>query len=238
MDTNELLRPTGQKLAVIGCGGKTSLIELLAQANRDKKVLIMTTTKIKAPRQEGVTLCETLADCLVHTPHQGIQCLGVFDAVRGKFSGPPPEYWERLAQGYDLVLMEADGSRSLPCKGWADFEPVVPAFATATVGVVTLLGRGRPANGETVLRVPEFCRLTGLAEGDAITKEALADMVGAPGGMFKNAVGRRVLFINQVEGEVALAKAKELAALLRQRHPGAAGEIYAGSVIENHWCIV
>lgn len=238
MDTNEILRPTGQKLAVTGCGGKTSLIELLADTNRDKKVLIMTTTKIRAPLQEGVTLCETLDDCLAHTSHQGIQCLGVFDATRGKFSGPPPEYWERLVQGYDLVLMEADGSRSLPCKGWADFEPVIPAFTTITVGVVTLLGLGRPANGETVLRLPEFCRLTGLAESGTITMEALADMVGAPGGMFKNAVGRRTLLINQVEDEPALAKAKELAGLLRQRHPGAAGEIYAGSVIENHWCIV
>lgn len=238
MDINEILQPTGQKLAVVGCGGKTSLIELLAQTGRDKKVLIMTTTKIRAPRQDGVTLCETLADCLAHTPHQGIQCLGVFDAVRGKFSGPPPEYWERLAQGYDLVLMEADGSRSLPCKGWADFEPVIPAFTTTTVGVVTLLGLGRPADRETVLRLPEFCRLTGLTEGATITKEALADMVGAPGGMFKNAVGRRVLLINQVEDDDAHTKAKDLAALLRQRHPGAVREIYAGSVIENHWCIV
>lgn len=238
MDINEILQPNGQKLAVVGCGGKTSLIELLAKTNRDKKVLIMTTTKIKAPRQDGVTLRETLADCLAHTPHQGIQCLGVFDAARGKFSGPPPEYWECLVHGYDLVLMEADGSRSLPCKGWADFEPVIPAFATATVGVVTLLGLGCPATGETVLRLPEFCRLTGLAAGEPITMAALADMVGAPGGMFKNAVGRRVLLINQVEDEAALAKAKELAALLRQRHPGAAGKIYAGSVIENHWCIV
>lgn len=228
----------GARLAVIGCCGKTSLINLIAKTNRDKKVLIMTTTKIRPPREYGITLCDTVESCLAHKPHQGIQCLGVFHADTQKFTAPPQQHWPRLTAGYDIVLMEADGSRSLPCKGWSGTEPVIPFFTTHTIGVVTLLGLGKMANESTVHRLPEFCRVTGLSLGDMIGINALADMVGHPSSMFKNAVGTRVLLVNQIESPAGFEKAKEFAALLRQKHPEAVDKIFAGSVFENNWAMV
>ncbi len=235
----EALRPApGERVAVVGCGGKTTFVDLMAGAGRANRVLIMTTTKIRPPRQDGVLLCETLAECLAHKPQPGVQCLGVLNAQRGKFCAPPPQTWPRLTEGYDLVLMEADGSRSLPCKGWAKDEPVVPAFTSTTVGIVTLLALGKPAGPGTVLRMPEFTRLTGVSQGQAISLRTLADMIARPGGMFKSARGRQVLLINQVEDAAAMETARALAALLREEYPAAPKNIFAGSMIENRWCMV
>ena len=100
----------------------------------------------------------------------------------------------------ELVLIEADGSAGLPCKGWLDTEPVVVPFTTHTVGVVTLHALGKPANAQTVLRPVEFERLTGVALGQIITGNAMVRMVD---GMFERSVGMKALLLNCGEGEPA-----------------------------------
>lgn len=225
----------GEALAVVGCGGKTSLIGLLAQENSAQKVLLLPTTHIGLLRPGLALCCTTRAESLAHTPQPGVQCLAQWEPASGKLRALPEEDWPRLAQGYDLVLMEADGSRMLPCKGWHEGEPVVPAFATRTIGVVTTAALGRPVGEDTVHRPEAFRALTGLGKGDVITVAALAAMVAAPQGMFRHAVGRRLLLINQVESGPALQHARDLAAALCQNWPGALPRILAGSVRQNSW---
>lgn len=238
MDICKIIKTEDARIAVVGCGGKSSLINLLAKENRHKKVLIMPTTKIAIPCEKSISLCQTAAQCLAHKPHQGLQCLGVLHKQAQKFTAPPKQLWQGLAKGYNLVLMEADGSRGLPCKGWNCTEPLVPNFATQTVGLITLLGKWRPADENTVHRLLLFCQLSGLAKGQIIGTAALASMVTSPLGMFKNAIGSRVLLINQVESTPALKDAKELASLIKKTSPNFAGFIFAGSVFENKWTMV
>lgn len=223
----------GETLAVVGCGGKTTLVGALARERGEGAVLVMPTTKILP--MHGIPLCSTLDACLAHQPQPGVQCLGVLNPDTGKLEAPPEAHWQQLAQGYGLVLMEADGSRGLPCKGWRDDEPVVPAFATRTLGVVTTAALGQPVGEDTVLNPDAFCHLTGLSLGDEITLDALADMVAAPGGMFKNRQGQAVLLVNRVEGMAQLKAAKALAQRIRVRHPKAVDLIYLGSAQDNQW---
>ncbi|MGD9559660.1 MAG: selenium cofactor biosynthesis protein YqeC [Oscillospiraceae bacterium] len=226
----------GEALAIVGCGGKTSLVGLLARENRHLKVLILPTARILPMRADEAIICTTLDACLAHRPQPGVQCLAVTDAATGKLGSPPPELLPRLAEGYDLVLMEADGSRMLPCKGWREGEPVVPSFTTRTIGVITTAALGLPADENTVLRLPEFSALTGLQPGEAITLAALADMAGAPGGMFEKAVGEKILLINKVDSPGQPCEdALRLASIFRRRWPSAADEIIYGSIHQNAW---
>ncbi len=222
-------------VAVVGCGGKTTFIESLARAYGRKKVLISPTAKILPPQGRGVVLRETLAECRAHAPQNGIQCLGLYNNTNGKLEALPPGVLAEIAPQYDLVLLEADGSRGLPCKGWRSSEPVIPPFCTHTVGIVTLNALGKPADARCVLNLAEFLRLTGLAQGDTICRQALEDMVCAAQGMFRNAVGRQCLFVNQAEDEQIAAAAASWLGAWRKKMPNRFFCLAYGSAKENIW---
>jgi probable selenium-dependent hydroxylase accessory protein YqeC len=224
----------GSVIAVVGCGGKTSLIELLADRLRDKKTLVSTTTKMLPPQTPGVMLCETIQQCTEHIPRTGIQCLALLNAATGKLEALPDTILAGLVPRYDVTLLEADGSRGLPCKGWRAYEPVVPLYCTHTVGVVILNALGRAATETVVHRLPEFLSLTGLQEEQPITAQALEAMICAPGGMFKGSAGKRYLLINQVEDENTAA-ALSFLQTIKKNHPHQFVTVLYGSVHRDMW---
>lgn len=231
---------TGARISVVGCGGKTSIINLLAQQNSRRPVLILPTTKILPPGAACTTLCKTPAECQSHTPHSGVQCMGVLNQSTGKLEALPAPDLAAVGQnaGYALVLMEADGSRGLPCKGWLPGEPVVPAFTTLTLGVLPITALGLTATEEHVQRLQQFLALTGLRHGNAITADALAAMAAAPSGMLKCAVGRTALIVNQAQDDDARQKAAELCDRIRLRYPGVIRHFIVGSARQNQWSMV
>lgn len=52
--------------------------------------------------------------------------------------GIHPSWIPALAQSWDFVLVEADGSRRLPVKAPAVYEPVIPPGTDLVVGVIGL----------------------------------------------------------------------------------------------------
>lgn len=222
-------------IAVVGCGGKTTFIESLADELRDRKVLIAPTAKILPFYSENVILRTTLSQCLAHEPAHGIQCLGVLNEATGKLEAIPPEHLEGIVRQYDIALFEADGSRSLPCKGWLPGEPVVPHFATHTVGIVTFGALGKTADENTVHRLPEFLALTGLHRGDIINERALTDMVCAEDGMFRHNSGSLSIFVNQAEDAEVAKIARKWLSEIRARSPGRFDCLAYGSARQNKW---
>jgi len=208
---------TGSIAAVVGCGGKTSLIELLAKSLADKRVLVSPTTKMFPMKTDG------------------FDCVGVFHEDSGKLGALPGDELAALIPQYDMTLLEADGSKGFFAKGWQDDEPVIPDYCTHTVGVVTLRALGLAATGAAVHRLPEFLSLTGLHEGEIISAEALSTMVCAPRGMFKNSVGRRFLIVNQVESEEAAQAARSFLTMIKKRYPGRFERHIYGSIRCKTW---
>ena len=225
----------GSVAAVVGCGGKTSLIELISDKLREKRVLVSTTTKMFPMKSEGIMLCETLRTCCEHKPQTGIQCFGLRSASSGKLESLPGHILERLIPRYDVVLLEADGSRGLPCKGWLANEPAVPHYCTHTVGVVTMGALGKEAKEDTVHRLPEFLYLTGLNKGDVITLQALEAMVCSTFGMFKNSAGRRYLIVNQVEDNEALKVVQTFLKTIKEKYPKLFKRLLYGSIYLDVW---
>jgi probable selenium-dependent hydroxylase accessory protein YqeC len=225
----------GSVVAVVGCGGKTSLIELMADKLRDRKTLISTTTKIYPPKIKELVLCKTLKQCGEHEPRPGIQCLGSLNSTSGKLEALPEALLAELIRGYDVALLEADGSRGLPCKGWLTNEPVVPDYCTHTVGIITMAALGKAATENTVHRLPEFTALTGVGEGRTITPRALEAMVCAPGGMFKNSAGKQYILVNQVEDDAAARAAKFFLQTIKEKYPARFEKLLFGSVHNDAW---
>jgi probable selenium-dependent hydroxylase accessory protein YqeC len=203
-------------ITFIGSGGKSSLIELLAKklTHNKRKTLVTTTTKMfPLPKIPGVTQA------------------GIFNSESGKLESLPLPELERITGGYDLVLVEGDGAKKLPLKGWADYEPVVPEFTTATAGVIPVWPLGQKADETIIHRLPLFCALAGLKPGEIIGPAHLAAVIEH--GLFTKAKGRKLLFFNQIEDESALAKTREIIRLLPAAFCSALSGIIAGSVHQN-----
>ena len=114
-------------VAVAGAGGKSTLIEKLADkfAAENKKVCITTTTHIyKNHDRENI---------FYRGKDEG-----------EKFSYPGDEDFSRFCNFYDVVLVEADGSKHFPIKIPNDNEPVIPSNVNEIFIVMGLNALGRP----------------------------------------------------------------------------------------------
>ena len=191
--------------ALIGSGGKTTAMYLLAEELSQRGTVICTTsTHIVAPdhipvlRDPGE---ELLAAVLMKNR---VVCAGS-TAPEGKLSAPSLP-WGTLASLADVVLVESDGSRQLPCKAHLSHEPVIPPGTEQSILLVGASGLGQPVN-RAAHRPEVFCRLSGLAPEELITPQALAAVIRQEDLADK-------VFINQTEGPDALRQAQELASQL------------------------
>ena len=182
--------------AIIGSGGKSTLLRTLGLElmRAGGRVLLCTTTHMfpvagvpwdgssrrldaapwrpEASHVPGCT-CEACAGLA-----RGSICqAGVLDPETGKLSAPA-EPLNELAQRFDYVLAEADGSKRLPLKAHAPWEPVVPVGTTNVVWIVGASGFGRPIN-EAVHRPKLFCERCGCKPTDTATPERVAQALDA-----------------------------------------------------------
>ena len=186
----------------------------------------------------GVVHCNGTPDAAL----PGVTLAGSFNTQSGKLESLSPSILERIAPDYDVTLVEGDGSRALPLKGWAEHEPVVPPFTTVTVGVIPLWPLGMPASPDIVHRLPLFCALTGAEPGRPIQAAHIAAAIcgGRQHGtnahcksLFSAARGKRILFFNQVEDEAARVHAEEVVSLLPPAFCAGLDYIISGSVKRN-----
>ncbi len=212
----------GELVALVGAGGKTSLLFALAGALPGGVVCTTTTHlgRAELERAPAVVRREALAELGPALRRFG-RALVVGPNAGGKVAGVPPELpdalWERGDVRY--VLVEADGSRQRPIKAPAAHEPVIPAAATLVVPVVGLSALGRPM-GEAAHRPERVTALTGLAPGDPVTPAALAALLAHEEGGLKGvpAGARVVAYLNQADTPARLEAARVIAsAVLRQR---------------------
>lgn len=225
----------GDISAIIGCGGKTSLLYALAAENRASSVLIGATARIFRPPDD-------IFDRAVHTGETVTDTSGVTLAFAGEENGKLlPSHADELARlcpRFDHVFLECDGSRGLPLKGWNDREPVIPEFCTSTVGVAVVRPVGQRLSDQLVLRPERFCALTGADTGDIITPGHIAAMISHPDGMMRNAKGRIVLFINQIESEATEKSALEMLELLPDEFTRRLSRVVFGSVRQRRYRVV
>lgn len=201
--------------AVIGSGGKTTLLRTLSR-ELPGTVILTTTTHILP--FEGVPLLTAPTEDEVRAALacSRVLCLGT-PAPEGKLTAPslPFSLLEQLA---DYVLVEADGSRRLPLKAHAPHEPVIPANAQRVVLVVGADGFGKPIR-DVCHRSERYAALCGVSENALVTPELEAALILAEG------LGDRV-YINKVETAEDYDRAAALAN--RLTCPVTAGSLHKG----------
>jgi molybdenum cofactor cytidylyltransferase len=209
------LAPSGELIAIVGGGGKSSLMFALARQLTGRGVMT-TTTRIFSEQMSGAAEVCTLDDAdwraQLDAFESGLLVVGRVDGERAV--GVQPELpAEILAHPrVDWVVVEADGSRMLPVKAPASHEPVVPIGTTMLVPVVGIDALSKPI-AEIAHRPERVSAIVELSVEDTLTSAALARLIASPEGGMKGAAlaGRTAAVINKVETASELASAREIA---------------------------
>lgn len=181
----QLKLPEHAVISIVGAGGKTSLLfawahELAAQG---KRVIATTTARMQRPSAQDT---------------RDITFIGEDDPERpGKVVGPGADFIEKLRRSADVILIEADGSRRMPLKWPAPWEPVIPDFTDVTVCVVGLSAVGR-RTADAVYRADD---LPDRLKRDVVDVNLIHAAVSSREGGQKGVRGEFRVFMNQVDDD-------------------------------------
>ena len=219
---------SGQMVALIGAGGKTTTLFHLAKELRDNggKVLATTTTKIFKPTKPHVDRLFLAQDVdafrqeVAKIMPPAIIGAGYNVDDEGKLLGLPPAWLDQLQQSrlFDAILVEADGAASRLFKVPSELEPVIPSGCQVVIWVMAIKVLGKPLHSDWVHRVERAVELLGVRQGTPLTKEHIVQLVKNPQGCLKGvpAGSRKLALINQADSPEEIQRANELGQALVQ----------------------
>ena len=213
----EAFSPPRGVTAIVGGGGKTTLMLRLAQELRETgaRVIVSTTTHIFPPDQMSTLIDPSFEQVQSVLEMEGIVCIGSL-AENGKLSAPsmPICQMEQIA---DYVLLEADGAKGLPLKAPAAHEPVIPAETRLVIAVAGLDGVGKPIS-QTVFRPALYAALCCKSEEETVTARDVARVLSDANGQRKNVVNgmRFAVLLNKADNAERIAEAENIARYLQQ----------------------
>lgn len=203
--------------AIIGGGGKTTLLMNLAkELAQDTSVIVATSTKIFKPDYCDALLNPTCEEISAALHKKSLLCVASLHES-GKLVAPQMSFAE-LSQLADYVLIEADGSKQLPIKAHAAYEPVIPEETVQVIYVIGMDGIGKKLV-DACHRPEIFADLVGCELDEKLTPELVAKAIR------REALADR-FYINKVSSENDWQNAKELAVLLDK--PVLAGDLLKG----------
>ncbi len=192
-------------ISIVGAGGKTSLMLNLSEELRPyNKVLSTTTTKIYTPDRTSYDfMCIGEENCYIydHLKKNGVYVYGKFINNDNKLIGFSKNFLDEKFKYFDYSILEADGSKKKPIKGWRDDEPVICKNTNKTIGVLDITCINKIINDFNVHRVSYFLKITNGKLGEKISIPMISSLVTHPLGLFKGSLGERILFINKVENQ-------------------------------------
>jgi len=199
-------------VAIVGAGGKTTLLHRLGEEARTggRRVVLTTTTKMGTDQERGLVVTGPDPNEVVSALDRHGICLVVSEVIGTKLVGVEPGLVDAWWEGgvADLVVVEADGARRSRIKLPASYEPVIPSRATVVVWVVSALAFGRPI-AEVAHRPDRFADRLGVGVADLVTPELVAPLVTSGDGARRGVPGgaRLVVAVTQVgSGELDLAR--------------------------------
>lgn len=199
-------------ITVVGAGGKTSLINYIANKYKDSsKILLTTTTKIYVPSKDLYKYIYMLDENEKIDIHAGLGIIVIGKSINKekKIIGLDFDNIKHLTPKFDLILIEGDGSKKKKLKGWNDAEPSVYPKSTKTIGILDITSYDMPINDENIHRLKEFKEII-KNNNSNVDINNFIDIILNENGLFKNAYGEKILFINKVENNENEEIAKQL----------------------------
>lgn len=210
-----------EHIALVGGGGKTTLLHSLADQLKGS-VVLTTTTKMGSDQHQGrpVLLAPATNEISAATDRSPVV---VWKSIDGeKALGVSAESCDEWFSVVDYMIVEADGSRRRPFKAPADHEPIVGATATTMISVIGADALGRVI-GDQCHRPLRVAALAGCTPYERLTSASAASVLlherGARKEMPEGA--RLVIAVTKVEA-TNIAFVNELVDELMDRSPATA----------------
>ena len=203
-------------ISLVGGGGKTTLLYAMARicAAKGWRVLVSTTTHIQRPETGWA---QTLAERNARWD-AGAYAVAGLPAEQGKLKSLPPETLRLWMQGADLVLLEADGAKRLPCKAPAEHEPVLFPESDVVLAVAGLSAGEQPLK-EVCFRLEQACALLDVTPETLLTPPLLAKLLASEQSGRKN-VNDRAFYavLNQADTPRRQAFGAETQKILEEQY--------------------
>lgn len=132
-------------ISLVGGGGKTTIMYELAQlfAAQGRKTVAMTTTHIWQPQENS--LAKNIQQLEAMWKKGAYAVIGNLEQGTHKLVVPSAVLLEQAITASEIMLVEADGAKQMPCKVPAAHEPVLLAASDIVIAVV-----GMDAFGKTM----------------------------------------------------------------------------------------
>ena len=203
-------------VSIVGAGGKTTIMYQLARyfARQGKKVLVTTTTHIWKPASN---FAQSGAEVVALWKEGQYAVVGSIEEATGKLTQLSRELLLQYCSLADLVLVEADGAKGLPCKAPASHEPVLLPESNIVLGVIGLDALHKPVE-EVCFRLQEVQSLLKVNAEHILNEEDVAKLLLAELGTRK-LVGEREYFIvlNKADDLQRLEYSKRICSLLARQ---------------------
>lgn len=219
-------------ISFVGGGGKTTTMYALAYIFQEdgKKVVVTTSTHLQAPPEE--IRARNIEEIRNLWKAGQIAVIGT-DCESGRESGtdrqkeekksvrkmsmPEHELLQEALQEADVVLVEADGAKHLPCKVPIEKEPVILPQCTDVIAVMGMDALGKPLE-EVCFRKDLAVQFLNTGYKHLMTEEDFVKILLSEQGSRKG-VGKRAYFIilNKCDEEEIRERAKKIRSLLNEK---------------------
>lgn len=190
-------------ISIVGSGGKTTFMYTLAkEIKKDYKVLVSTSAKIGKPKKYLYDYLYCSIDDYKNRnntiENKSITVISKeINEDNNKLIGIDDNILSSLINDFDVAILEADGSRMLPLKGWKEHEPPVLESTTKTVGIIPIDLINKKIDSDKVYCYEKFKEL--IDDSEILTFESIKKICLKEEGIFKNSKGSKYLFLNKVE---------------------------------------
>ena len=228
-------------ISLSGGGGKTSLLFALSEYFLPRRSIMTTTTKIAVPTGEVPVFVGDMALCkrTAFSLSDPVQAIYARSENNGKLTGFSAEevdaFYREEKSG--CLLVEADGAKGFPFKGYKEDEPVIPQLSTHLIVVVGAEIFFKKPDENIVFRLDELRKKWDFDDNREMSIPLIAKIVEDSEGYLHRAPDpshcRRTLFINKsdlLNPAYAATITGELALYLTQYHDLCIGSLRSGRI--------
>ena len=160
--------------AIVGAGGKTTLLHSLAKKyiQEGKSVFVTTTTHMLI--EPDTLLTDDPEEIKARLLTDGYAMAGI--KTGDKIKSLSQHTYEQVCEYADMVLVEADGAKHFPLKIPNEDEPVIPENAEKIIVVCGLHSIGKPAD-EAVFRLNTSKNTFGITKDTIITPGIIQELI-------------------------------------------------------------
>ncbi|MBW1668290.1 MAG: putative selenium-dependent hydroxylase accessory protein YqeC [Deltaproteobacteria bacterium] len=232
-----------EHVALVGGGGKTTLLFTLAEELKQAGRHLVTSCTTKLWHREACTAPTVLfteKDPAWRAKIKEVFKTGGYvflarDLLQtGKVKGISPSLADELFQdtAIDYLILEADGAAGHPVKAPSEHEPVIPGSATKVIAMLGVEALGRRLEPSMAFRIDLVSKLTGVPPGERLVPPAVVRLFLNHEGLFKGSPdgAHRIVFLNKLDLLKEKGIAKELASVILEKGQGKIERVVMGSV--------